>query len=231
MCVATCKLDLIRSHNTGSLPPFLHFWKPDKSGPELGAECLSQWYPSAFVHEGVEYKTAEHWMMHRKALLFGDHGIAEQILEEPHPFRVQQIGRHVSGFRLEDWVAARFEIVVQGNLLKFGQSPHLRDYLLGTHPAILVEASPQDRIWGIGLRSEDPGALDPRIWPGDNLLGFALMKVRQHLLIDPATQCGRWPRTTPDRTEKHARSTSPRPVPSGPANKSGSRGVIRRERA
>ncbi len=185
LCMAICKADLIRAHDTGSLPPFLFFWKPDGSVPVLGAECLSQWYPSAFVHEGVEYKTAEHWMMHRKALLFGDHDMAGRILGESRPSRVQQLGRRISGFQLEGWVAARFDIVVQGNLFKFEQSPRLLDFLLSTHPAILVEASPQDRLWGIGLRSDDPEALDPRTWPGDNLLGFALMKVRQHLQSVP----------------------------------------------
>lgn len=85
------------------------------------------------------------------------------------------------GFDEHRWAEQRFELVVTGNLAKFGQHPDLRAFLLGTGSRVLAEASPRDRIWGTGLAASDERATSPEHWPGLNLLGFALMEVRHRL--------------------------------------------------
>lgn len=161
---------------------YLHFWghQPNRDG-SVGRGCLSQWWPAEFTEDGRRYRTAEHYMMVHKALLFGDEAAAEKILAAAHPGEAKKLGRAVGGFDEEVWAARRYDIVVRGNLAKFGQHPDLRDYLLGTGDRVLVEASPLDRIWGIGLAADDPAAASPSSWRGLNLLGFALMDVRDTL--------------------------------------------------
>jgi ribA/ribD-fused uncharacterized protein len=119
--------------------------------------------------------------MWRKALLFDDSSIASRVLAAASPAEAKALGREVSGYDDATWAAARLEIVIAGNLAKFGQDPALRSYLLGTGSRVLVEASPLDRVWGIGLEASDPRASDPASWLGLNLLGEALMEVRSRL--------------------------------------------------
>ncbi|SFR21953.1 hypothetical protein SAMN04488564_10614 [Lentzea waywayandensis] len=161
---------------------YLFFWghQPERDG-RTGKGCLSQWWPCTFVVDGQEFASAEHYMMWRKALLFGDEAVAARVLAARTPAEAKALGREVSGFSDPEWVSARLAIVVEGNLAKFGQDPALRSYLLGTGSRVLVEASPQDRVWGIGLVESDPRALDPSSWLGLNLLGEALMEVRSRL--------------------------------------------------
>jgi len=161
---------------------YLFFWghQPERDG-SAGAGCLSQWWPQAFEADGHEFASAEHYMMWRKAVLFGDDAMAARILRAPHPKVAKTLGGRVAGFEQAAWNQHRFEIVVSGNLAKFGGHDELRDYLLTTGDRVLVEASPLDRIWGIGLDRDDPAAADPRRWRGTNLLGFALMEVRDRL--------------------------------------------------
>ncbi|SER78940.1 hypothetical protein SAMN05216188_115198 [Lentzea xinjiangensis] len=158
---------------------YLFFWghQPERDG-SIGKGCLSQWWPCTFVADGREFPSAEHYMMWRKALLFDDHAVAERVLAARTPAEAKALGREVSGFSEPVWAAARLEVVVEGNLAKFGQDPALRSYLLSTGSRVLVEASPQDRVWGIGLAASDPRAADPASWLGLNLLGEALMEVR-----------------------------------------------------
>jgi ribA/ribD-fused uncharacterized protein len=92
-----------------------------------------------------------------------------------------QLGREAAGFDEQRWVDCRFEVVVAGNLAKFGQHPRLREFLLGTGDRVLVEASARDTIWGIGLAADDGRAARPEHWRDLNLLGFALMEVRHQL--------------------------------------------------
>jgi ribA/ribD-fused uncharacterized protein len=120
-------------------------------------------------------------MMAGKARLFGDESSAERVLSTPDPAAVQALGRRVRDFDQAVWEAHRFDLVVAGNVAKFGQDPDLRNYLVGTGDRVLVEASPIDRIWGIGLAGTDPQAQDPAGWRGLNLLGFALMRARARL--------------------------------------------------
>jgi ribA/ribD-fused uncharacterized protein len=158
------------------------FWghraRPDG---RLSDSCFSQWWPCRFTVDGAEYSSAEQFMMAGKARIFGDDEVLEQIMSAKDPGKVKSLGRRVRHFEQATWERARFDIVRAGNVAKFGQDEQLRKYLLATAPAVIVEASPVDRIWGIGLAASDAAARDPRSWAGLNLLGFALMRARAEL--------------------------------------------------
>jgi len=173
---------LLAAIGRGESPQCLFFWghQPPREGG-IGKHCLSQWWLAPFVVEGVRYVAAEHFMMAEKARLFGDDETLAGILEAAHPGGAKLLGRQVRGFDEEVWEKVRFDVVVRGNEAKFAQNPDLEVYLLGTGDRVLVEASPVDRIWGIGLAATDPAAADPAAWRGLNLLGFALMEVRRRL--------------------------------------------------
>jgi ribA/ribD-fused uncharacterized protein len=174
--------ELVQALQEGGRAKYLCFWghQPLASG-EISKSCFSQWWEGAFTVDGDTYATAEHYMMAEKARLFGDEEVRTQILSSTNPGAAKKLGREVRNFEDARWVAARFEIVVRGNEAKFGQDPALKAFLLGTGDRVLVEASPRDRIWGIGLSADDSRAEDPAHWQGLNLLGFALMEVRQRL--------------------------------------------------
>ncbi|WP_432137949.1 MULTISPECIES: NADAR family protein [unclassified Streptomyces] len=178
--------DLVRAVDAGERIRYLHFWghrpRPDGS---LGPSCLSQWWPSPFTVDGVTYDTAEHWMMAGKARLFGDPEAERRALAAEHPAQAKKAGRLVRGFDEQVWTRERFGIVVEGSVHKFSSDPALRAFLLGTGDRVLVEASPVDRVWGIGLAAQDEGASDPKRWRGPNLLGFALMAARERLRLRP----------------------------------------------
>ncbi|MEU1686914.1 NADAR family protein [Micromonospora sp. NPDC005707] len=183
--------ELTAAVQTGTPVRYLHFWghRPQRDG-SAGAGCLSQWWPAPFTVDGRTYATAEHWMMWHKATLFGDDGIAERVLGAAHPHRAKALGRQVRGFDEATWAARRYDIVVAGSVAKFGQHEELGRFLLGTGERVLVEASPVDRVWGIGLAADDPRAADPARWRGDNLLGFALMETRAALRAGTADVLG-----------------------------------------
>ncbi|MFJ3666707.1 NADAR family protein [Streptomyces sp. NPDC090106] len=173
---------LVRAVRSGTRVKYLHFWghRPSDDG-RIVASCLSQWWPSPFVVAGVTYATAEHWMMAGKARLFGDAEAERRVLAAGHPAAAKKEGRLVRGFDEETWTRERFGIVVEGSVHKFAADDALRRFLLHTGDRVLVEASPVDRIWGIGLAATDEGASDPERWRGPNLLGFALMEARERL--------------------------------------------------
>ena len=175
-------LDLIDYINQGNQPKYLCFWghQPNKDG-SIGKSCLSQWYEASFEIDGVKYKTAEHYMMAEKARLFGNDNLLPEILAASHPGEAKKLGRQIKGFNEGTWSEHRLPIVVRGNVSKFSQNKALQEFLLNTGERILVEASPRDRIWGIGLGSNNPDAENPYKWRGLNLLGFALMEVRSIL--------------------------------------------------
>ena len=147
------------------------------------AACALPW-AAPFSADGLEFATAEHYMMWRTATLFHDPEIAERILAAPHPHAAKALGGRVAGFDQRTWDEHRLPIMVAGNLAKFGQHAPPRTFLVGTGERVLVRASPVDRIWGVGLTRDDPAAADPRRWQGLNLLGFALMQVRESLHQD-----------------------------------------------
>lgn len=160
---------------------FLFFWKPATSKSSLSRGCLSQWHLCEFSVGGTTYQCAEQYMMAEKARIFGDEATRQRILAESDPEAIKKLGREVQNFDAKVWDQQKFDVVVQGNLAKFGQNPALRKYLLSTGVRILVEASPFDRIWGIGMREDDKDVQKPERWFGTNLLGFALMVVRDEL--------------------------------------------------
>ncbi|MEU8520657.1 NADAR family protein [Streptomyces sp. NPDC048577] len=166
----------------GERVKWLHFWghRPSPYG-RLSASCLSQWWPSPFEADGVRYATAEHWMMAAKARLFGDAEAERAALSAAGPAQAKYAGRLVRGFEEAVWERERFGIVVEGSVHKFSSDEALRGFLVGTGRRVLVEASPLDRVWGIGLAAGDPRATDPARWRGLNLLGFALMEARERL--------------------------------------------------
>ncbi|MFE4861885.1 NADAR family protein [Streptomyces sp. NPDC056670] len=174
--------ELIAQVNEGERIKFLHFWghRPQRDG-SLGPSCFSQWWPSPFTVDGVRYATAEHWMMASKARLFGDLAAERAAVGAANPALAKKAGRLVRGFDEAVWRRERYGIVLAGSLHKFGQDEALREYLLGTGSRVLVEASPLDRVWGIGLAADAPEAADPARWRGLNLLGFALTEARERL--------------------------------------------------
>ena len=174
---------LISQIQQGFSPKWLHFWghTPAKDG-SLGKTCFSQWWAEhPFVINGISYATAEHFMMAEKARLFGDEALIPEIVAAKSPAIAKKLGRKVANFDDVRWHQHRWDIVVNGNLAKFSQHAELRDLLLNTGDRVIVEASPFDHIWGIGMAASDSRAENPAQWKGLNLLGFALMEVRQQL--------------------------------------------------
>ncbi|QNH62353.1 NADAR family protein [Hymenobacter sediminicola] len=171
---------LLQHLEAGAAIKYLYFWGHTGAG-RIGKEVFSQWYPAPFEVAGDTYATAEHYMMAEKARLFQDEAARQAILASTHPDQAKKLGRTVRNFEEAHWNAARFAIVVQGNAAKFEQHPALRAFLLGTGSRVLVEASPVDPVWGIGLAQDHPQAANPAAWPGLNLLGFTLMEVRNIL--------------------------------------------------
>ncbi|MFD3478098.1 NADAR family protein [Streptomyces sp. NPDC058695] len=188
---------LVRAVEAGVRVKYLYFWgHAPRADGTIGASCLSQWWVAPFTVDGVEYATAEHWMMAAKARLFGDAEAERRAVGAAHPSQAKKAGRLVRGFDEDVWARERFGIVVEGSVHKFAAHADLREFLLGTGersergvpPAegwgrgrVLVEASPLDRVWGIGLAADAEAAADPRRWRGPNLLGFALMAARERL--------------------------------------------------
>lgn len=150
----------------------IYFWKTsDRYG------TFSQWYKSDFTDiDGIKYNCAEQFMMYQKAILFGDNDVATEILNESNPKNIKALGRKIKNFNQQEWNKNKFEIVIAGNFYKFTQNNILRDILLNTKDEIIAEASPLDKIWGIGI--DEKAAESGAGWKGENLLGKALMVVR-----------------------------------------------------
>jgi ribA/ribD-fused uncharacterized protein len=154
-----------------NLQKYYFFWK----GP------LSQWKTSYFIDDdGIKYCCAEQYMMYQKALLFNDAEIATAIMSTSEPKEHQELGRQVKNFNQEIWDKNARAIVYAGNILKFKQNPSLLKLLLATEDKILVEASPFDVIWGIGLGVNEALVTDESEWKGSNWLGETLTKVKQY---------------------------------------------------
>lgn len=154
-------------------PEFVFFWKPPNA--------FGQWTESIFEVDETLYSCAEQFMMAEKARLFGSESIRQQILETDSPREHKRLGREVSGFDQTIWEQNGEEIVFRGNLAKFEQNEELRKELLATGDLTMVEASPYDKIWGIGLRADHRNAVVPEKWKGTNLLGKVLERVREKL--------------------------------------------------
>jgi ribA/ribD-fused uncharacterized protein len=166
----------------GALVKYLHFWghQPEPDGA-AGKGCLSQWFPAPFEVAGERYATAEHWMMAEKARLFGDPDAERAAIDAPNPALAKAAGRTVRDFDDDVWARERSDIVVRGSVHKFAAHADMREFLLRTGSRVLVEASPRDRLWGIGMSAKHENAENPAAWRGLNLLGFALMEARERL--------------------------------------------------
>jgi ribA/ribD-fused uncharacterized protein len=166
----------------GEVIKYIFFWGHTSSDNQpVGKHVFSQWFYSPFTVDNVEYRTSEHWMMASKAKLFGDKRIYERIITTDKPGEVKELGRQIKNFDQMTWDQKKYEIVTTGNIHKFNQNSSLNDYLLTTGDRILVEASPVDTIWGIGLTHDAKNIENPYTWRGLNLLGFSLMETRDFL--------------------------------------------------
>ena len=173
---------LQRAVQAGKRYKYVFFWGHRAKVPGVvDSSCLSNWFPAPFEREGVRYATAEHYMMAGKARLFGDEEALRRVLAAGSPGAAKQVGREVRNFNEERWKEARSRIVEEGVYTKFAQNEALGAFLVGTKRRVLVEASPKDRIWGIGMSRDEEGAKNPLLWNGLNLLGFALMRARERL--------------------------------------------------
>ena len=161
---------------------YLFFWgHTPRADGQLSPSCLSQWWPATFREGDDTFASAEHYMMAEKARLFADDEVLEEILTAATPGEAKALGRRVRDFDDSNWEAHRSDIVTRASVGKFGSNDELRSYLVGTGQRVLVEASPRDRIWGIGMGKNNPAAEQPSAWRGLNLLGFALMRARAEL--------------------------------------------------
>lgn len=173
---------LIKKFESGDTLKYIFFWgHTNKSNEEVGNFCFSQWFECPFTVDNITYKTAEHWMMARKALLFNDRIVFDKILRCDKPGEAKELGRQIVGYDDQTWNEKKFDIVKLGNIHKFNQHPKFADYLLKTENRILVEASPVDTIWGIGLSQDSKDINNIYSWRGQNLLGFALMATRDFI--------------------------------------------------
>lgn len=161
---------------------FVMFWgHTTASFGNIGNNVFSQWWKQNFLEETVNYNCMEQYMMSKKALLFDDKEVNDMIMNESNPKRIKALGRNVRNFDEALWDELKYTIVLNGNWRKFSQNKDLRDYLISTKDKILVEASPYDNIWGIGMSAQDEHADCADKWKGTNLLGFALTEVRDEL--------------------------------------------------
>lgn len=173
---------LLERNKTFAKKDFVFFWENKTLNTSRVAKtCLSQWWSCVFYEDNIRYSSAEQYMMHKKALLFKDHIMAERIMLTENPKKIKDFGRKTADFDEEYWKKVSEKIVLQGNLLKFTQNSNLYDYLLSTKEKILVEASPFDLIWGIGMKENDENICNLNEWKGENLLGFILMEVRDRI--------------------------------------------------
>lgn len=142
---------------------------------------FSNWYMCPFVHNGHEFNCGEQYMMYKKAMLFKDHDVADMIMQQGHPRNQKFLGREVRGFVKKVWDAKCKPIMVEGLTSKFMQDTYCLTTLLDTGDTTIVEASPTDKIWGIGMSEDDPRATNPKLWQGTNWLGDVLMQVRDEI--------------------------------------------------
>lgn len=164
-------------YNSGESLSFVFFW-----GENFANGYLSNWLPCEFTVDGVKYWCTEQYMMAKKAELFGDSEVQSEIMLSKNQKEIKDLGRKVRNFDSELWDKNKIRIVYEGNLAKFSQNEDLKSKILNTGDKILAEASPYDKIWGIGRGIKDGDVINnPNNWYGENLLGFILMRVRDEI--------------------------------------------------
>ena len=176
--------DIIKRYDEGERLEYVFYWGHHAKPEQATKACFSQWYPCSFEVDGITYNCAEQYMMAGKARVFNDEDTLGKILSASDPKIIKALGREVKNFDTEKWATISKDIVVKGNLHKFAQNIKLFQFLRETGNRVLVEASPYDTIWGIGMKESDIGITNPHNWKGLNQLGFALMEVRDNLMIE-----------------------------------------------
>ena len=156
---------------------YIFFWKSREENGWFG-----NWYASPFTIDDINYSCVEQYLMRRKAIFFNDDNIAQKIMKTEDPKKHKSYGRKVKNFNEITWDQHKEQILYDGIYAKFSQNLVLKEKLLTTGDKILAEASPYDKIYGIGRKCDDPRALDEKKWLGQNLLGITLMKVRNDLM-------------------------------------------------
>jgi ribA/ribD-fused uncharacterized protein len=142
---------------------------------------LSNWFPSRFAAANKVFHNSEQYFMWRKAEFFGDDARMSAIMEfGANPDLAKKLGRQVQGFDVTKWDNVSLSVMLEACTFKFGQNRVLLDVLMGTEELTIVEASPHDTVWGIGLHETDPNAWDEATWQGENRLGKVLMQVRKN---------------------------------------------------
>mgnify|MGYP000875202273 CR=1 FL=1 len=141
---------------------------------------LSNFYPSQFTDDdNFTYHWSEQYLMAYKAFLMNDLNTMERIMQTNNPYQCKKLGRQVKNWNQELWDQSKCNIMFDALYYKFSQNDDILQKLLSTGNSILAEASPRDRIWGIGLNIND--AQSGKKCRGQNLLGKALMRVRDYL--------------------------------------------------
>lgn len=158
--------------------------KTTDKGVYFWSGIYSQWHKSDFTIDGNKFTTAEQYMMYKKALLFEDEEVANAIMRTNNPREQKALGRKVRNFNTDTWNKVCREYVYEANYAKFTQNPQMLDELFRTGKKLIVEASPKDIIWGIGLHYDDERIHDKSQWKGKNWLGEAIMRVREQLVIE-----------------------------------------------
>jgi len=171
------KEKIINEQQLRSKSDFAFFWH---NGNDI-FDCFSQWRTSNFQVSINRYSCCEQYMMAEKARIFDDEQVRKKIMETTDPMDMKILGRQVKKFRDKKWDKVKYSVVLNANYYKFTQNKEMREILLDTGNKIIVEASPTDMIWGIGFVKEKPEATNPKLWRGENLLGFALMEVRDEI--------------------------------------------------
>lgn len=182
MKYATPKYTLEDIQTTKENLEFLFFWGHQISkSNEITKSCLSQWWIDYFCVDNNKYFCMEQYMMAEKARLFSDKDILEQILKSNSQHEVKALGRKVKNFVQSTWDNSKHSIILTGSYCKFIQNNNLKQFLIKTGDKILVEASPYDAVWGIKMGIDDKDINNPLKWRGRNMLGFALMEVRDEV--------------------------------------------------
>lgn len=158
-------------HGIAVKGPFALFW----------GGLFSNWYKAPFIIEDIKYNCVEQYMMAQKAILFKDATSLQLIMNTSDPEKQKALGRKVLNYNDTIWRTHKYPVVAKACFAKFDQNFDIQQVLLATNPLIIVEASPYDAQWGIGLGADHPDVINPGLWKGENLLGLALMDARARL--------------------------------------------------